>query len=389
MTVLRDAIVVVLVLSAMGAAQDDGASATGLEGLLGPDVVWARDIQSDVQTLCSEPFGGRAGAALPVVRDWLENRMRGCGLLPVGGRYRQPFALSGRRGVNLYGLLPATDRGPDSVPAPGYLVLGAHYDHLGKPGGRLHPGAADNAAGVAALLSVARQLGLRNRDRAILFVFFDLEEAGLLGSEAFVRAPPLPLDDCRWALSCDILGRPALGLLDDWLFVQGWEWTPGILADLETLRTKTPQRLGLFRTEIAGDRSDFVAFRNRGVPHLFFTTGEFEGYHGPEDLASTLDYPALLAQARFLTTCASHLASRRDRESFADVAASQLVEYADLEALARGIAQLPADRVPAERARQALALAARARLVLDRGEVHDDDRAWLMSVGRDLGRRLR
>ncbi|GAB3887754.1 hypothetical protein GCM10028825_19280 [Spirosoma agri] len=92
------------------------------------------------------------------------------------------------------------------------LVISAHYDHLGRVGGSIHPGADDNASGTATVLSVASvfdslaRQGIRNR-RSLLFVLFSGEEQGLLGSQHFVNNSPIPLRQIIGNINIDMVGR--------------------------------------------------------------------------------------------------------------------------------------------------------------------------------------
>src|SRR4029077_10487164 len=88
-----------------------------------------------------------------------------------------------------------------------WIIVSAHYDHLGVRGGVLYPGADDNASGVAMMLEVARafvQAPERPR-RSVLFIGFDLEEVGLFGSRYFVEHPPVPLDRVKLFVTADMI----------------------------------------------------------------------------------------------------------------------------------------------------------------------------------------
>src|SRR5919205_403655 len=146
-----------------------------------------------VQVLSADSMEGRKtgteGSAR--ARRYIEGEFKRLGLLPFGASYGQPFAFAGGRdsttyhGTNIVGYLKGTAH-PDK-----YIVLSAHYDHLGVINGEIYHGADDNASGVAALLVLAQELGKERPESSIIFAAFDAEEFGEQGARAFVRVPPV------------------------------------------------------------------------------------------------------------------------------------------------------------------------------------------------------
>src|SRR5690606_30665518 len=119
-----------------------------------------------------------------------------------------------RTGYNIAGYLPATG---SPLPKP-WLVLGAHYDHLGHgdhgnslasadEAEEVHAGAGDNASGTAAVLGVGALLSSGERGRHVVLTFWSGEEIGLVGSADFVEAPPVPLDQVAAYINFDMVGR--------------------------------------------------------------------------------------------------------------------------------------------------------------------------------------
>ena len=228
---------------------------------------------------------GTAGSRM--ARTYIEARFREYGLVPWGSSagYINSFGY----GKNVVGLLP----GADPNFAGEIVLLSAHYDHLGRnQKGRICPGAADNASGVAALLEVARQL---NSDpvkpkRSILFVCFDCEEMMLFGSFAFSCQKEVRDAKIVAVINVDMLGRDLLDVVRHTLFVTGAESYPGIRAQITGAGGQAGIRVLPLGTDLVGPRSDHVAFQSRGVPCLFFSCGTFRDYHQPEDTADKLDY---------------------------------------------------------------------------------------------------
>ncbi len=224
-----------------------------------------------------------------------------------------------RQGRNVLARLPA--EGPASGrPA---LVIGAHVDHLGRglggssmareeERGRVHPGADDNASGVAALLEIARQLSeARGRGelvlaRDVIFAAWSGEELGLLGAEHFVRNL-VPGDDgsdrVAAYLNLDMVGR-----LERALVLQGVGSSPRWPAVLE--RVAAPVGLPIRTQDETYLPTDSTAFYLKRVPFLSAFTGAHADYHTPRDTAEKLRYPELARVATLVARLAQEVASR-------------------------------------------------------------------------------
>lgn len=252
-------------------------------------------LKADVFHLASPVLEGRRGEGGRIAGDFLIQRLKSLGLEPAfGDRYDQEFTSGGLVGRNIAARLPGTD--PDR--SESWLILSAHYDHLGIRGGKTYPGADDNASAVAMVLEVARCLVERadRPDRGTLFVFFDLEEEGLLGSQHFVREPPIPLDNVGLFITADMLGRSLAGICGDSLFVMGTEHAPELRPWITEASDGLPLSVGVVGADLLViDRSDYGPFRWKKIPFLFFSTGESPVYHTPDDLPETIDYPKLTA----------------------------------------------------------------------------------------------
>jgi Zn-dependent M28 family amino/carboxypeptidase len=193
---------------------------------------------------------------------------------------------------NVMACLPGT--GPH---ADEWVVVGAHYDHLGTgqlghmfgPVGSIYHGADDNASGTAAVLELAAKLkGAPPLPRSVLFVLFTGEEEGLIGSDHFVKHPPVPLDHVVAMLNMDMVGR----LKNDDLLIGGAGTAKafdGIVADAIAgtgLHTTTFERGGL-------GPSDHMSFALQRIPVLFLFTGLHADYHRPTDTADKVNYAGI------------------------------------------------------------------------------------------------
>jgi hypothetical protein len=254
-------------------------------------------LRADVTTLASPEFEGRRGEGGRKTVEFLVGRFRELGLAPLfeGGFTQdipapEPGQIFGRNvGARLVGCDPAL--------RDEWVIVSAHFDHLGVRDGVLYPGADDDASGVAMVLEVARSLAQAadKPRRSVMFLGFDLEEVGLWGSRYFVEHSPVPLDRVALFVTADMIGRSLGGVCDPFVFVIGSEHAPGLRPWIDRASAGKPLSIGLFGTDVVGTRSDYGPFRSRKVPYLFFSTGENPCYHKPTDTADTLDYAKLEA----------------------------------------------------------------------------------------------
>ncbi|MGK3998056.1 M20/M25/M40 family metallo-hydrolase [Sorangium sp. So ce1024] len=227
---------------------------------------------------------------------------------------------------NVIGLLPARAGSPH---AGEYVVVGAHYDHLGhghdsysrEPGVRaIHPGADDNASGTAMLLEVARRFAaLPTRpDRNVLFIAFGAEELGTIGSRHFVEHPPAPLAGMKSIvamINADMVGR----MREDKLLVDGLGTSP----DWRPIVDGAARGLGLalqYGVEGFG-ASDHTSFTASRVPVAFLFTGVHEDYHRPSDTADKINAAGIARCSVLAARMALAIAQRDARLSFTDAPA--------------------------------------------------------------------
>ncbi len=178
-------------------------------------------------------------------------------------------------------------RGTDPVLREQAVVVGAHYDHLGVGGetslapsryGEIHPGADDNASGVAGAIGLARMFGaVGGARRTLVFAAFAGEEMGLLGSTQYVRAPAIPLERTVAMLNMDMIGR----LRGDTVYVFGVDTGKEFRAVLEAANRDVGLQLRLSGGGYGP--SDHTPFYGRDRPVLFFFTGPHQDYHRPSD----------------------------------------------------------------------------------------------------------
>lgn len=211
---------------------------------------------------------------------------------------------------------------PPSIPSTEELaVVGAHYDHLGLGGetsraakkyGEIHPGADDNASGVAGTLELARYFSGRRQHlkRGLLFANFSGEELGLLGSSAYVKTPFRPLAKTVAMINLDMLGR----LNQNVLIVNSTDTSP----QWEPLLDRRNQTYAFTLKKMPGGftSSDSSAFYKENIPVLFFFTNLHEDYHKPSDTWDKLDYPGMAKVVSLVADVTEHLVSTDNKITF-------------------------------------------------------------------------
>jgi len=176
-----------------------------------------------------------------------------------------------------------------------WVVVGAHLDHVGIDAtGNLYPGADDNASGSSMLLEVARAVAKRGKHyrRNILFIWFAGEEQGLLGSWAFVRKPPVPLDKIAIMINTDMVGQgeARLSVGGAGVYPRDAAWLDGLDGGgVPFTRTRS------------GNRSDHYPFQSSGVPAFSISTsGKHPNYHQPGDVVANIKAELLGAAATYV-----------------------------------------------------------------------------------------
>jgi hypothetical protein len=201
-------------------------------------------------------------------------------------------------GRNVVAYLPA-DPGA-RIPDAGrpWVIVGAHYDHLGHgtrgtsladktEAGQIHHGADDNASGTAAVLAIAETLARQRMRRNVMFALWSGEEIGLVGSNAFVTSPPVPLTQVAAYLNFDMVGR----MQNNRLAADGVASSPAWSRMLE--RANVAAGFDLATNPDPYQPTDSSNFNQAGLPTLFFTTGSHTDYHRPSDTADKIDYDDL------------------------------------------------------------------------------------------------
>ncbi|MEO1084788.1 MAG: M20/M25/M40 family metallo-hydrolase, partial [Acidobacteriota bacterium] len=229
-----------------------------------------------------------------------------------------------RTGYNIAGVLPRSAAAGGVDVDERWVLLGAHYDHLGhgdggnslasgEDKGGIHYGADDNASGVAAVLHAARRLAGLERERDVALAFWSGEELGLLGSSHFVTEKILPPDQIAGYLNFDMVGRSQ----DNKLSLQAVGSSPAWTALIE--RSNVPVGFDISLQNDPYLPTDSSAFNSAEVPTLNFFTGSHQDYHRPSDTADKINFEDLERVSQLGALVAHKLANREEPPAFVKV----------------------------------------------------------------------
>lgn len=294
-------------------------------------------LQSDIAYLASPALVGRLtgtpgndSAAAFIARRYLELALTG----PFNGKscgqescenslfqFFRPSSLMNRDRIdiiidnatqNVAALVP----GKDSALRGEYVVVGAHYDHIGRStflsADRIyyiHPGADDNASGTASVLELARRFAAHPTRRSILFVNFSAEELGLIGSRVFVGNSPVPLDSIITMVNLDMVGR----LRDNNLVFFGTNRSRFqiVVDSIEHLEPAT-----IFHHQWREGRtapSDQATFATAGIPVLGLFTDYHFDYHKTTDTVDRINFAGMEKIVDFAERFVRAVADGKDR----------------------------------------------------------------------------
>jgi Peptidase family M28/PDZ domain/PA domain len=221
---------------------------------------------------------------------------------------------------NVLAALPGSDPALEKE----WVIVGAHYDHLGlgdrsslAPSqiGQIHHGADDNASGTSGVLEIAR-LAAKNRKqwkRSVLFMTFAGEEIGLLGSSYFVNHPTVPLKSVMGMINMDMIGR----INNDRLFVGGVGTSPSFKGWLEEFNKSTG--LSLDYSDSGYGASDHMSFNAKKIPVLFFFSGLHTDYHKPSDTYDKINSNGAIKVLSLVYEVADKMATETDRLQYTEV----------------------------------------------------------------------
>ncbi len=295
-----------LLLAPLALRACPGSGSATASATIAPPAGTAADVlRARVAALASDEMRGRGigspelDEARDLIRRWMEDAGLEAGL---PGGWLQEFA--GPQGEKLFNVVGKVQGAGEE-----YVVVGAHYDHLGvgpegSPiAGQVFNGADDNASGVAALLEVASAVaGEPDLARTVYFVAFSAEEIGLVGSRHFVVHPPEPLEQAVAMINLDTVGR----VVNDKLIIFGSATAEEFPEILKGVNFGFGFDLALRKAE--SEASDQKPFYEKGLPVLHVFSGAHGDYHRPSDDIEKLNFDALTRIAEFTSELVLYLA---------------------------------------------------------------------------------
>jgi hypothetical protein len=246
-------------------------------------------LMADLSALAADSMEGRRlgtpGGAR--ARAFLLRAFARTGLVPVRDSFSMPFTVKqggDLRGANVVGMIRGTIH-PDR-----YIVVSAHYDHLGVRGGVVYNGADDNASGTAAVLEMAQWFNAHPPGHSIIFALFDGEEEGLLGAKAFLENPPVPTSAIVADVNLDMVSRNVKGEL----YAAGASVNPMMRPLLDSIAAVAPVKLLLGHDTGLGEsnwiqQSDQGVFAARKIPFVYFGVEDHPDYHKPGDKVAHIE----------------------------------------------------------------------------------------------------
>lgn len=246
----------------------------------------AKTLLKDLKYLSSDELKGReTGTAESVLaRNYVLKRFKESGVEPFKKDYLQKFSFTDRRenkidGVNVVGFIKGKNKSNK------YIVVTAHYDHVGIQKGEIYNGADDNATGTSALFAVAKYFKKNKPNYSIIFAAFDAEEKGLQGARYFVDNLPVKQEDILLNINMDMIGRND----KNELYATGTFHYPNLKPYLETVQKNAPVKLlfGHDSPDLGRDdwtfQSDHGAFHRKKIPFIYFGVEDHKDYHKPTD----------------------------------------------------------------------------------------------------------
>lgn len=272
---------------------------------------------NDIRYLASPELGGRGLGTVEIDRAaaYIAKEYENAGLQAIGDSYLQSWQtdikdLGKVRLINVVGVIA----GSNPAYAGQSVILAAHYDHLGKGWpdvregneGKLHPGADDNASGIAVMLEIARTLGKSwQPERSVVFVAFSGEEAGLLGSRHYSQSEnEYPANKAIGVINLDTVGRLGDNPVNVFDTYSASEWEPIFrgVGHVTGVKINTNER--------AFGASDHRSFHDIGVPGVQIFSGVHLDYHRPSDTVDKIDSAGLVKVASVVHETLQYLAKR-------------------------------------------------------------------------------
>lgn len=286
-----------------------------------PDIC-EQDARDAILKLTSREFAGRRTGTEgnELAAKYLEEKLLSFGLEAFQrNNFRQVFEIPKSKNnpnvvkaCNIIGLIP----GNNVQLKDQYIVIGAHFDHIGQKKGtnEYYPGADDNGSGVSAVLEVAEYLAKFNPNkRSIVICFFNAEEIGLNGSRFFIENPPIPVDKIVAMINFDMVGKMQNKQLIAIATGSSPIWKPAITEASKVVDLVCPE----VPNSISG--SDHVSFYLKKIPSVFFITSGDKDIHTIGDTIEKINFPGIVKASNLVVELIKTLDKTTDKFIFTEV----------------------------------------------------------------------
>lgn len=260
-------------------------------------------VMSDIQYLASDELEGRETGTIgnEKAREYLLKRFELLGLEKEDDSYIQPFTFeTEEEGTQLEGKnLVGTISGETNK----YIIITAHYDHIGVIDGKIYNGADDNASGTAGLLAIAAYFQKNPPKNNLVIVACDAEEKGLQGAKYFVKNLSISKEAILLNVNMDMISRSD----KNEIYACGTNYYPQFKSLLKKASKKSPLKLmfGHDDPKLGHDdwtySSDHGPFHKKGIPFIYFGVEDHEDYHQHTDESEKIDPDFVLNTTRLIT----------------------------------------------------------------------------------------
>lgn len=266
------------------------------------------DLLRDFKAISSVEFAGRKynTAGNRKAQNYIIAQLQESKISPFNGQFKHPFdharGLSDYQGTNIIGYKPGTSNK--------FIVITAHFDHLGKKSGKTYLGADDNASGTAGVIHIAKAFSQIQTTHHLIYLFTDAEEENLIGASAFAKENPEIMERTVLNVNLDMIAGDRftkrlyyLPYQVDLLTESNWQGQLAFYAKKNNLEIRKGPRAyqiikGQKRKTNWRNASDHGIFYRHKIPFLYFGVGTHKNYHTPDDTFENTNHAFYLAAVK-------------------------------------------------------------------------------------------